>query len=260
MSLLADGLGQLYNGEPAKGLCFFFLGLGWLASDLLIGPWLGLYSPAAALCLAFIPKLAFAGEAASTARRIRIIRPRAYNRPAVYLLFILAALTLQEALILPAADRVLENSPARRLRFYSIRAAHMAPTLEAGSRIRVDPGYYDHRKVQRGDIVAFPLPGQPAGLFVGRVIGLSGERIRIVDKKVFLDGRELKESYAVFNDPEIRPRGASPRDNFGPAPIPRESCFVLGDNRDLSWDSRFFGAVLEDRILGKVIPSSGEED
>ena len=253
LSLLVDGLGQVYNGEAAKGVYFFFIGLGWLALALLVGPWLGLYGLTGALCLAFIPKLVFVAEAASTARRVRFIKPKGYNRPAIYILVILASLALQETLILPAADRMLGRPRIGSLQYYINRAIHMSPIIPPGSDILVDTGYYRTQEIQRGDIVLFSLPQRPENLIIGRVIGLSGERIRIRDKKVFLNGLELKEGYTHFQDPEIRPRGASARDNFGPAPIPVGSYFILGDNRDQSWDSRFFGAILEDRILGKVV-------
>lgn len=105
---------------------------------------------------------------------------------------------------------------------------------------------------QRGDIVVFKYPQDPSKDFIKRVIGLPGDTIEIRDKKVFVNGQLLHEPYARFTDPRILPGSVSPRDNLGPIVVPSHSFFVMGDNRDESYDSRFWKFVDESELKGKA--------
>lgn len=114
------------------------------------------------------------------------------------------------------------------------------------------------RQIRRGDIVVFRFPQQPDTDFVKRVVGLPDETIMIREKKVFVDGVELDEPYVIHADPSIFP--AQPglpepyrsRDQFGPYVVPRDSYFVMGDNRDRSNDSRYWGPVRRGLIKGRA--------
>ena len=114
------------------------------------------------------------------------------------------------------------------------------------------------RRIERGDIVVFRYPEQPQTDFVKRVIGLPDETVTIRDKKVLIDGVPLEEPYVTHDDPEVFP--AQPglparyrqRDQFGPYVVPRSSYFVMGDNRDRSNDSRFWGPVRRELIKGRA--------
>ncbi|MGA7515135.1 MAG: signal peptidase I [Candidatus Sulfotelmatobacter sp.] len=129
-----------------------------------------------------------------------------------------------------------------------------------------------YRRVQRGDIVVFHYPVDPAQHFVKRVIGLPGDRVRLVNKQVLVDGVPLKEPYAHFT----RPADDVFRDNFprldvmsGPTPewwlqlrklvedgqliVPEGHYFVMGDNRDNSSDSRYWGFVPRANIIGRPL-------
>lgn len=113
------------------------------------------------------------------------------------------------------------------------------------------------RSVERGDIVIFRFPEDPALDYVKRVIGLPGETISIRDKIVHIDGQPIPEPYTVFRDTTIFPASESLpaqlriRDQMPPYTIPEHSYFVMGDNRDNSYDSRYWGPVRRDLIKGR---------
>jgi signal peptidase I len=85
--------------------------------------------------------------------------------------------------------------------------------------------------------------------FIKRVVGVGGDTIEIKNKKVYINNVPFDESYTIFKDAST---GSSPRDNFGPFTVPRKSLFVMGDNRDQSYDSRFWGIVDMSEIKGKA--------
>lgn len=106
---------------------------------------------------------------------------------------------------------------------------------------------------QRGDIIVFRYPEDEKKDFIKRIIGLPGETIAIRNKVVFINGRRLNDdAYTQHIDPNILDGMISPRDNFGPVTVPQESYFVMGDNRDQSLDSRFWGFVKFNKIKGKA--------
>lgn len=85
--------------------------------------------------------------------------------------------------------------------------------------------------------------------FIKRIIGLPGDEVEVRGKRIFINGQMLDESYVQYRDPHHLIR---PRDNLGPIRVPENKYFVLGDNRDESLDSRFWGFVDRDRIKGKA--------
>lgn len=106
---------------------------------------------------------------------------------------------------------------------------------------------------QRGDVVVLTPPVSTGKKdFIKRVIALEGETVEIRDKKVFIDGRVLSEPYRFCAGSEIQSADISTRDNFGPYKIPEGMLFVMGDNRDKSYDSRMFGPVPIENIRGKA--------
>ena len=116
------------------------------------------------------------------------------------------------------------------------------------------------KEVQRGHVVVFKFPEDPTRDFIKRVIGLPGEKIEIRDKKVYIDDRPLDEPYVHFlqpplrrDDPEYGLRGEDGRDNFGPKVVPPGELFVMGDNRDNSRDSRFWGFLPRDQVKGRAL-------
>lgn len=151
---------------------------------------------------------------------------------------------------------------------FKIPTGSMIDNLLIGDHIVVNkfiygaPGLFDAvvpiREIRRGDIVVFRFPEQPDTDFVKRVVALPDEAVYIEDKQVFIDGRPLDEPYALYQDGEIFPKGSGlpepyrSRDQFGPFVVPRGEYFVMGDNRDRSNDSRYWGTVPRELIKGRA--------
>jgi signal peptidase I len=116
------------------------------------------------------------------------------------------------------------------------------------------------RPVRRGDVVVFRFPPDPLRDFVKRCVGLPGDRLRLRAKRLFLNGVPRDEPYAHFADPRVLPNTPfldeytyfQQRDHMGPTMVPPEHYFVLGDNRDFSHDSRFWGTVPAEAIKGRA--------
>ena len=113
------------------------------------------------------------------------------------------------------------------------------------------------KPVHRGDIVVFKYPEEPERDFIKRVIGLPGETLEIRRKRVFIDGAPIGEPYvAALLPPGIGPQASisfSARDDYGPVTIPPAQYFVMGDNRDNSQDSRYWGFLPRSHLKGKAL-------
>jgi signal peptidase I len=113
--------------------------------------------------------------------------------------------------------------------------------------------------IQRGDIVVFKYPEEPERDFIKRVIGLPGDTIEIRDKKVYVDGSPLEEPYAHYLDPAAGHPDLSEttsldvRDRYGPVTVPANHYFVMGDNRDNSQDSRYWGFLPAHFVKGRAL-------
>ena len=151
---------------------------------------------------------------------------------------------------------------------FSIPSGSMEPTLLIGDYLLVSKFSYGIRnpfnnKVlipidtpRRGDVVVFIFPQDTSKDYIKRVIGLPGDRIQVIDKKVFINGKQYETPQAVNDDPMIIPAPQGPtessRDNMGPVVVPAHSYFCMGDNRDHSYDSRFWGFVPMNNLRGKA--------
>ncbi len=116
-----------------------------------------------------------------------------------------------------------------------------------------------YRQVRRGDIIVFKFPEDPRRDFVKRAVALPEDTVEIRDKTVFVNGRRENEPRAVHSDPNVwpdeprLPEGLRRRDQVPPFLVPVESYFALGDNRDNSYDSRFWGAVPASHLKGRPL-------
>lgn len=147
---------------------------------------------------------------------------------------------------------------------FKIPSRSMVPALLVGDHLLVNKFIYGvkipfFRKTiipvtqpERGDIVVFIYPNDRSKDFIKRVIGISGDKIEIKNKKIFLNGKEYTDSYGIYSDSITYPGDMQPRDNYGPVTVPQESLFVMGDNRDESADSRYWGFVDLKDVEGKA--------
>lgn len=148
---------------------------------------------------------------------------------------------------------------------FKIPSGSMKSTLLIGDHILVNKFIYGVKnpfngsimipieQPAAGDVIVFEYPVDPSKDFIKRVVGVPGNKIEIKDKKVFINDHPLDDNeYAKHVDPKIFPNGMQPRDNFGPVIVPADSFFVMGDNRDESYDSRFWGFVNLKAVKGKA--------
>jgi len=138
---------------------------------------------------------------------------------------------------------------------YRSLTGSMDPTIPIGGRMIA----MRTSSINRGDIIVFKYPLQPEVVFAKRLVAVGGDTVEIRSKQLFVNGKAVGEPYAVHLDPTIYP--ASPtlpepyrsRDHFGPYEVPKGSYFVLGDNRDRSSDSRYWGVVPGENLRGRVV-------
>ncbi len=147
---------------------------------------------------------------------------------------------------------------------FKIPSGSMIPTLEIGDHILVNRFIYGFRipytrvrllpftMPQRGDVIVFVYPEDNSKDFIKRVIGIGGDTVEIRDKRIFLNGQPWEDPHGVYTDPRVMPRNMDPRDNFGPVKVPSDQLFVMGDNRDNSRDSRYWGFVHVGEVKGKA--------
>lgn len=161
---------------------------------------------------------------------------------------------------------------------YKIPSGSMEPTLAIGDHIMVNKMRYGLRmpdslfgltplageipyghylfhlaQVHRGDVVVFVFPLDSTKDFIKRVVGVGGDTVQVKNGEVFLNGEPMPDPHAHF---EVAPQDRSqfsPRDNYGPAVVPPGKYFMMGDNRDRSYDSRFWGFVNLDQVEGRAM-------
>ena len=148
---------------------------------------------------------------------------------------------------------------------FKIPSGSMKQTLLIGDHILVNKFIYGVKipflqttiipitNPKRGDIVVFKFPEDPSKDFIKRVIGVAGDVVEVRDKKVYVNNKLLNHDFGIHTDSYILPASVQPRDNFGPIVVPPHSLFVMGDNRDQSYDSRFWGFVDLKAVKGKAL-------
>jgi len=126
-----------------------------------------------------------------------------------------------------------------------IPSESMVPTLKIGDRLFVDKISYRLHDIERGDIIVFEAPTSShlEEDLIKRVIGLPGDSVQIKDGIVYVNDQALDEPYEE----------EKPREDFAKIIVPEQSFFVMGDNRNNSNDSRYWGCVPQDMVIGKAV-------
>lgn len=152
---------------------------------------------------------------------------------------------------------------------FKIPSGSMEPTLIPGDHILVNKFIYGVRlpftdysipisKPKTGQVIVFKFPyaakyNLPSGIdFIKRVVGTPGDKIQVVNNVVYINNKPYNCKFAVWKSGKILPSYNSPRDNYGPVTVPNNELFVMGDNRDDSFDSRYWGFVPYKDIVGKA--------
>jgi signal peptidase I len=145
---------------------------------------------------------------------------------------------------------------------FKIPSGSMEDTLLIGDHLLVskfiygtdlpftDKRIFKIRDPRRGDVIVFIYPEDPRKDFIKRVIGVPGDVVEGKAKQVFVNGQLYQNPHEVHKETQIIPKEQNPRDTFGPVTVPADSYFVMGDNRDRSYDSRFWNFVPRDQIKG----------
>lgn len=148
---------------------------------------------------------------------------------------------------------------------FKIPSGSMIPTLLVGDHILVNKFIYGTnvpfsdkhflvlKRPEKGDIIVFKYPEDPKKDFIKRVIATEGDLLESKDKVIYVNGKTVMEPYTYHSDRNIRPRGNDVRDNFGPLVVPPNKIFAMGDNRDQSYDSRYWGFVDAKDVKGKAL-------
>ena len=148
---------------------------------------------------------------------------------------------------------------------FKIPSGSMIPTLLVGDHILVNKFLYGIKlpfvnktlipisTPQRDDVIVFIYPLDESKDFIKRVIGLPGETLKMMDRKIYIDGKLYSDRYGVYSDFHEQQFLSPAKSNFGPVKVPEGHLFVMGDNRDNSHDSRFWGFVPLESVKGKAL-------
>lgn len=240
LSLVVPGLGHVYVGEVRRGLRLWSA----LLAIPILSSWFGVLSHFWGLVGILLVwgglYLYILMDASSRARALESFEPGPDQRWTVYVGVVLFAATV----VSPMIRVVLAHQS------FLVPTVSMMPTIVPGDHLLARKGSFAGDELQRGDVVIYQSVVDPAIVQVSRIVGLPGEEVDLVDKAVFIDGEPLDEVPAVHHgDPRTYPDGpmipeaTRARDQAGPLRVPEGHVFLMSDNRDAAYDSRFFGPV-----------------
>lgn len=252
LSSVTPGLGQVYNGQVIKGLYLFLVTNLFIVLLSFTGLQFSFYGLIAIIMLSLFFWLAIVLEAFFAAKKIKEISLKPYNKWSVYLLIALVTFGMDYV----STDFFIED--VLRIKSYRLQTGSMLPTLQKGEYIMTNLEHYNSKTLRRGDLVVFKYPEDPSKDFLKRIVALEGEKLEIKERLVFINNRPLQEDYKIFTKSRMVSKtkdSIAPdlfRDDYGPVMVPWGTCFVLGDNRDNSYDSRHWGFLPLKNIKGKA--------
>lgn len=246
LSIAALGLGHVYVGRWRRGLFFAAIGIVWTAgiATLVVTPVFLAAAVVGVLGSMVLTIVALVDSARLASRHSRDYEPRPYNRVAVYVLLLCLAWFGREG-----AHWLMQDHLVRAAR---IPSGSMSNTLLEGDFLFLD-ARETARQAARGALVVYRSAADPRVSYVKRVVAVAGDTVAIRDKVLRRNGREIDEPYVVHTDRVILPATFGPRDNMDSFVVPPDHCFVLGDSRDVSNDSRHAGPIHVAQVLGRPI-------
>jgi signal peptidase I len=165
-----------------------------------------------------------------------------------YSILVIASI-VNSSLVQPAISKTIK---AKYIQAFHIPSISMMPSLLIGDHLLVNKQTYKKNSPKRGDIIIFDFPEDTSKTFIRRVVGIGGDVIEIRNKQLYINGKQYSENYVMYADSKSLPKNSHPIDDYGPTAIPEDSFFVLGDNRNSSYDSRYWGFLTADKIKGKA--------
>ena len=247
LSLLEPGFGQIYAGHPARGAVAFgiYLAVVLIFFCGVVGrSFVGLVVSLSLIAVVYL------GSAIDAGLRTRsVVSSNPFWRRGLVVLAVALLVPVGLRQVLPAVQR---------LKTFSIPSVSMEPTIQVGDHLVAALDAYRAAPPVRNDLAIFATPEDPRAEVLARVVALAGDRIEIRDKKLFVNGRPVEEPWAVHNDPDVGSAEGfasdlGTRDQMRPTLIPPGHFFALGDNRDSSYDCRFYGPVLFENLKGKAL-------
>lgn len=250
LSLIAPGLGQVYNGKLKRGIVFFLVFETLLILLYLVS---GLRFKFNGFILLLACGFTFLGffiyilsDAFRGVNRLRVTVRKPYHRWYFYVAISAVIFLINEFILPPVLPDI------KSFKAYKFSSISMEPALLVGDRLVTDRKIYREEKPKRGDIVIFEFPKDPSKDFLKRVIGLEGEKVEITNNKVYINDKLIDDPWGYYESSGQK-KYLKELENFGPVVVPKDSLFVLGDNRDNSMDSRIFGFVDLTKVKGKAL-------
>ncbi len=245
LSFITPGLGQTYNGRLKRGAIFYLVGFLLAAVLLFSGLLFKFYGMIFCLAILLLFFLFILLDAFIGAVKLKEITLKPYNKWYLYLIiFLISTFVIQ-----PFVSSSIKNNIARA---YKIPSSAMEPALLVGDHLIANMKIYKNEMPKRGDIVIFEYPKDPSKDFIKRVIGLEGEKVEIVRNKIYINDKLLDDPWGYYKESDLT-KYFKELEQFGPVVVSKDSLFVLGDNRDNSQDSRFWGYVNIRKLKGKAL-------
>jgi len=269
LSIAATGLGHIYCGRLLKGLILFFASFAFapiivVAAQNAASTFMLMIVIASLTILLGVFVYAFIDAGLQACKLREGYQLKEYNRWYIYLLFIVVALSYPTNLASSIRDHVLQA--------FRIPSQSMAPAILPGDRILLNKSIYKIKAPQRGDVVVFIYPDDRRLYYIKRIVALPGDTIEINNNKILINDKPLDynavspqpelnlnldktihtqqennidRSYPILND-------STRMENMPKISVPHGTCFVLGDNRSHSKDSRHFGPIPLADVKGRV--------